>query len=30
MQYLMHWEGYGDKHDQWIAESGLSHAKKVI
>jgi len=23
MQYLVHWKGYGDKHDQWIAESGL-------
>ena len=29
-QYLVHWKGYGDKHDQWIAESGLPHAKQVI
>ena len=30
MQYLIHWEGYGDKHDQWIVESGLPHAKDAI
>ena len=30
MQYLVHWKGYGDEHDQWIAESGLPHAKQVI
>ena len=29
-QYLMHWKGYGDEHDQWIAEMGLSHAKEAI
>jgi len=29
-QYLVHWKGYGDEHDQWIAESGLPHAKEVI
>jgi len=29
-QYLVHWKGYGDKHDQWIAEMGLPHAKQVI
>ena len=29
-QYLVHWKGYGDKHDQWIAESGLLHAKQAI
>ena len=29
-QYLMHWKGYGDKHDQWITELGLSHTKEVI
>jgi len=23
MQYLVHWKGYGDEHDQWIAETGL-------
>jgi len=30
MQYLVHLKGYGDKHDQWIAESGLPHAKQMI
>ena len=30
MQYLVHWKGYGDEHDQWIAASGLPHAKKAI
>jgi len=30
MQYLVHWKGYGDEHDQWIAESGLPYAKQVI
>ena len=29
-QYLVHWKSYGDKHDQWIVESGLPHAKEVI
>ena len=29
-QYLVYWKGYGDKHDQWIAESGLPHAKQAI
>ena len=29
-QYLVHWKGYGDEHDQWIAEMGLPHAKEVI
>jgi len=29
-RYLVHWKGYGDKHDQWIVETGLSHAKEVI
>jgi len=30
MQYLVHWKGYGDEHDQWIAESELLHARQVI
>ena len=30
MQYLVHWKGYGDEHDQWIAEAGLPHAKEAI
>ena len=29
-QYLVHWKGYRDEHDQWIAETKLSHAKEVI
>ena len=29
-QYLVLWKGYRDEHDQWIAESGLPHAKQVI
>ena len=29
-QYLVHWKGYGDEHDQWIAESGLPYAKQAI
>ena len=29
-QYLVHWKGYGNKHNQWIAETGLPHAKEVI
>jgi len=29
-QYLVHWKGYGDEHDQWIAETGLPHAKQAI
>ena len=30
MQYLVYQKGYGDKHDQQIAESWLPHAKKTI
>ena len=30
IQYLVHWKSYGDEHDQWIAETGLPHAKEVI
>jgi len=29
-QYLVYWKGYGDEHNQWIAETGLSHARKII
>ena len=29
-QYLVHWKGYGDEHDQWIAKTGLSHVKEAI
>ena len=29
-QYLVHWKGYGDEHDQWIVETGLPHAKQVV
>ena len=29
-QYLVHWKGYGDKHNQWIVETGLPHAKEAI
>ena len=30
VQYLVHWKGYRDEHDQWIVETGLPHAKEVI
>jgi len=29
-QYLIHWKGYRDKHDQWIVESELPHEKDTI
>jgi len=29
-QYLVHWKGYRDEHDYWIAEIGLPHAKEAI
>ena len=29
-QYIVYWKSYGDKHNHWIAEMGLSHAKEVI
>ena len=29
-QYLVHWKGYGDQHNQWIVETGLPHAKEAI
>jgi len=30
MQYLVHWKGYRNEHDQWIAETGLPHAREAI
>jgi len=30
MQYLVHWKGYGDEHNQWITEIGLPCAKEAI
>jgi len=29
-QYLVHWKDYGGEHNQWIAETGLPHAKEAI
>ena len=29
-QYLVHWKGYRDKHNQWIVETELPHAKEAI
>jgi len=29
-QYLVHWKGYRDEHDQWIAKTELSHVKEAI
>ena len=29
-QYLVHWKDYRNEHDQWIAETGLPHAKGAI
>jgi len=29
-QYLVHWKGYGDEHDQLITETVLPHAKEMI
>ena len=29
-QYLVHWKGYEDEHNQWIAETELPHAKQAI
>ena len=29
-QYLIHWKGYGDEHNQWITETGLPHARNAI
>ncbi len=30
IQYLVHQKGYGDEHNQWIAEIGLPHTKEAI
>jgi len=30
MQYLVYWKGHENKHDQWIVEIGLPHAKEAI
>ena len=30
IQYLVHWKGYGDEHDQLIAEIELPHAREAI
>ena len=29
-QYLVHWKGYGNEHNQWIVEMGLPYAKGAI
>ena len=29
-QFLVHWKGYRDEHNQWIAETGLFHTKEAI
>ena len=29
-QFLIHWKGYGNEHDQWMAEANLPHAKEAI
>ena len=29
-QFLVYWKGYRDKHDQWIVETVLPHAKEMI
>ena len=29
-QYLVHWKGYRDEHDQWIAETRLPYAKQAV
>ena len=30
MQFLVHWKEYRNKYNQWISETGLSHAREVI
>ena len=29
-QFLVHWKGYRNEYDQWIAETGLPYAKEAI
>jgi len=29
-QFLVYWKGYENKHDQWILEIWLPHAKEAI
>ena len=29
-QFLIHWKGYGNEHDQWMAQTNLQHAKEAI
>ena len=29
-QFLIHWKGYGNEHNQWMAETNLSHTKETI
>ena len=30
IQFLVHWKGYGNEHDQWMTEANLKHAKEAI
>jgi len=29
-QYLVHWKGYTDEHDQWLSRTSLEHAAELI
>jgi len=29
-QFLIHWKGYGNEHNQWMAEANLPHVKEAI
>ena len=29
-QFLVHWKGYGNEHNQWMAEANLEHTKEAI
>jgi len=29
-QFLIHWKGYGNEHDQWMVEANLPHEKEAI